>query len=93
VLPDATVMLFGPRERVWRALGAVGGIGTVAGSCLWAVLGEGYSLRQWATLRGLKPQAASQVLRGALAALVTFYDSGGGAAQRRRRQPVEGSGA
>jgi hypothetical protein len=83
-LPDATVMLFGPRERVWRALGAVGGMASPAGSCLWAVLGEGYSLRHWATLRGLKPQAASRVLRGALAALVTFYDSGGDAGRRKR---------
>jgi len=42
----------GARERVHRALEALGGIGSPAGSCVWHVVGLQFSVRAWATRRG-----------------------------------------
>ncbi|MGH7087799.1 MAG: DUF6456 domain-containing protein, partial [Stellaceae bacterium] len=36
------------RHSVWRALVAVGGLGSPAGSCLWHVVGWERSLKDWA---------------------------------------------
>jgi hypothetical protein len=36
------------KRRVHRALEALGGIGSPAGSCIWHVLGCGRSIREWA---------------------------------------------
>ena len=38
----------GARDAVWRAILAVGGIGSPAGSCLWHVVGWERSLKEWA---------------------------------------------
>ncbi len=40
------------RTAVWRAIQAVGGIASPAGSCLWHVLGWERSLKEWALQQG-----------------------------------------
>jgi hypothetical protein len=62
------------RRSVWRALQAVGGIGSPAGSCLWHVLGWERTLREWAQEQGwngrrIKPESAAGILIAALGAL------------------------
>lgn len=57
------------RRRVWAMLQRVGGVGSLAGSCLWHVLGEGCSLREWATMHGRSREAAGGILSHALSAL------------------------
>jgi len=62
------------RTAVWRAIRAVGGIGSPAGSCLWHVLGWERSLKEWALEQGwsgrrVSQEAASGILVAALGAL------------------------
>jgi hypothetical protein len=62
------------REAVWRAIGAVGGIASPAGSCLWHVVGWEQSLKEWAHGQGwsgrrVSQEAASGILIAALGAL------------------------
>jgi hypothetical protein len=62
------------RAAVWRAVGAVGGIASPAGSCLWHVVGWQQSLREWAQEQGwagrrVSPEAASGILIATLGAL------------------------
>jgi hypothetical protein len=40
------------RDTTWRALCAVGGIGSPGGSCLWHVVGWERPLKEWATVHG-----------------------------------------
>ena len=40
------------RERVYRALEALGGMSSPGGSCVWSVAGLGHSLREWALGQG-----------------------------------------
>jgi hypothetical protein len=51
------------RETVWRAIQAVGGPVSPAGSCLWHVVGWEQSLKEWALEQGWsgrgKPETAS----------------------------------
>jgi hypothetical protein len=67
------------RRQVWRALAAVGGIASPAGSCIWHVLGCEWSLRQWALRQGwgagraMSPETAAGVLVGALGVLKALY--------------------
>jgi len=44
----------GARDVVWRAIRAVGGMGSPAGSCLWHVVGWERSLEEWALEQGWK---------------------------------------
>lgn len=48
------------RTAVWRALQAVGGIGSPAGSCLWHVIGWERSLKEWALEQGWSGRRVSQ---------------------------------
>jgi hypothetical protein len=48
------------REVVWRAILAVGGLGSAAGSCLWHVLGWERSLKEWAIEQGWSGRRVSQ---------------------------------
>jgi hypothetical protein len=48
------------REVVWRAILAVGGLGSAAGSCLWHVLGWERSLKEWAGEQGWSGRRVSQ---------------------------------
>ena len=62
------------RNAVWRAIRAVGGIASPAGSCLWHVVGWERSLNEWAREQGwsgrrVSPEAASGILIAALGAL------------------------
>jgi hypothetical protein len=66
------------RDRVWRAVLAVGGLGSPGGSCLWHVVGWECSLKEWATEQGwsgrrVSQEAASGILIAALGALEVHY--------------------
>lgn len=66
------------RRKVWAALTALGGAASPAGSCVWHVLGCGWTLKDWSLRAGwngrtLSPEAASGILLGALGALQAFY--------------------
>jgi hypothetical protein len=64
------------RVAIWRAIRAVGGIASPAGSCLWHVVGWERSLKEWALEQGwagrrVSQEAASGILIAALGALET----------------------
>ena len=66
------------REAVWRAIVAVGGLGSAGGSCLWHVLGWERSLKEWALQQGwrgrrVSQEAAAGILIGALGALEAHF--------------------
>jgi len=66
------------RGAVWRAIGAVGGIASPAGSCLWHVVGWERSLKEWAQEQGwagrrVSQEAASGILIAALGALEAHF--------------------
>jgi hypothetical protein len=66
------------RRAVWRALQAVGGIASPAGSCLWHVVGWEQSLKEWACGQGwngrrVSQEAASGILIAALGALEAHF--------------------
>jgi len=68
----------GARDAVWRAILAVGGIASPAGSCLWHVVGWERSLKEWALEQGwsgrrVSQEAASGILIAALGALETYF--------------------
>jgi hypothetical protein len=62
------------RAAVWRAILAVGGLGSAGGSCVWHVLGWERSLKEWALEQGwsgrrVSQEAASGILIAALGTL------------------------
>jgi hypothetical protein len=66
------------RERVARALDALGGHGSPAGSCVWHVVGMQTSIREWATRRGwggrpVRQESAQGILVAALGVLAKHY--------------------
>jgi hypothetical protein len=66
------------RTAVWRAIRAVGGMASPAGSCLWHVVGWERSLKEWAREQGwagrrVSQEAASGILIAALGALETQF--------------------
>ncbi len=66
------------RERVYRALEALGGIASPGGSCVWSVAGLGHSLREWALGQGWNGRPvhlnlATGVLITALGMLAVHY--------------------
>lgn len=66
------------RKKIWRALGALGGASSPAGSCAWHVLGCQWSLKEWALRQGwsgraLSQETASGILIGTLGVLKGFY--------------------
>src|SRR5579864_2024293 len=66
------------RTAVWRAIQAVGGLGSPAGSCLWHVLGWERSLKEWALQQGwsgrrVSQEAASGILVATLGALESHF--------------------
>ena len=66
------------RAAVWRAIEAVGGIASPAGSCLWHVLGWERSLKEWALEQGwsgrrVSQESASGILIAALGALESHW--------------------
>src|SRR5437764_10748103 len=68
------------RGAVWRAVQAVGGLGSPAGSCLWHVLGWEQSVKEWALEQGwsgrrVSQEAAAGILIAALGALESHYSA------------------
>ena len=66
------------RRAVWAAIGAVGGIGSPAGSCLWHVVGWERSVKEWALGQGwsgrrIGQEVASGILIAALGALASHF--------------------
>lgn len=66
------------RRAVWRAIQAVGGIASPAGSCLWHVLGWQQSLKEWGLEQGwagrqVSQEAASGIFVAALGALESHF--------------------
>jgi hypothetical protein len=66
------------RDVVWRAIQAVGGLGSPAGSCLWHVVGWERSLKEWAIEQGwsgrrVSQETASGILIAALGALEAHF--------------------
>lgn len=66
------------RRTVWRAIQAVGGLASPAGSCLWHVIGWEQSLKEWACEQGwngrrVSQEAASGILIAALGALEAHF--------------------
>ena len=57
------------RERIVRAMDALGGADSPAGSAVWNVVGCERSIREWAALRGMHHVAAGGVLVSALGVL------------------------
>jgi Domain of unknown function (DUF6456) len=66
------------RERVARALDALGGHGSPAGSCVWHVVGMQTSIREWALRQGwggrpVRQESAQGILVAALGVLAKHY--------------------
>jgi Domain of unknown function (DUF6456) len=66
------------RERVARALDALGGHGSPAGSCVWHVIGMQTSMREWALRQGwggrpVRQESAQGILVAALGVLAKHY--------------------
>ena len=66
------------RLAVWRAIQAVGGLGSPAGSCIWHVIGWERSVKEWALEQGwsgrrVSQEAASGILVAALGALEAHF--------------------
>ncbi|HTZ77227.1 MAG TPA: hypothetical protein VMC10_04945 [Stellaceae bacterium] len=66
------------RRQVDGVMKAFGGRASPAGSCLWHVVGEERSLKDWALRAGwggkpMKPDTASGILVGALGVLQAYY--------------------
>lgn len=76
--PDLTDTQIAARERVARALDALGGHGSPAGSCVWHVVGMQTSIREWAMRRGwggrpVRQESAQGILVAALGVLTKHY--------------------
>ncbi len=75
---DLTDNQIAARNRVARALGTLGGVGSPGGSCVWHVVGLGYSLREWALGQGWAGRSvhihqATGMLITALGVLAVHY--------------------
>lgn len=75
---DAGLRTEAARRAVWRAIQAVGGLASPAGSCLWHVIGWEQSLKEWACEQGwngrrVSQEAASGILIAALGALEAHF--------------------
>ena len=70
------------KRRVHRALEALGGIGSPAGSCVWHVVGLQHSVREWAMRQGwsgrpVRQEQATGILIAALGMLAVHIGYGG----------------
>jgi hypothetical protein len=66
------------RRRVGRALDALGGLGSPAGSCVWHVVGLQRTIREWAMRQGwggkpVRVEQAQGILVAALGVLAGHY--------------------
>jgi hypothetical protein len=79
---DLTDAQVDARRRVGKALDALGGLGSPAGSCVWHVVGLQRSLREWALRQGwsgrpVRVEQAQGILVAALGVLAAYYGYGG----------------
>jgi hypothetical protein len=75
---DLTEAQVDARRRVGKALDALGGLGSPAGSCVWHVVGLQRRLREWALRQGwggrpVRVEQAQGILVAALGVLAGFY--------------------
>jgi hypothetical protein len=75
---DLTDTQIAARERIARALDALGGHGSPAGSCVWHVVGMQTSIREWALRQGwggrpVRQESAQGILVAALGVLAKHY--------------------
>ena len=80
--PEPGDLWLAARNRVHRALVALGGHDNPAGSCAWHVLGCGRSVREWALRRGgggrpVRQEQAQGILLAALGLLAAHYGLAG----------------
>jgi hypothetical protein len=76
--PDLNERQLDARRRVHKALEALGGISSPAGSCVWHVVGLQSSVREWAMRQGWNGRAVEQkeakgILVAALGMLASHY--------------------
>jgi hypothetical protein len=75
---DLTDAQVDARRRVGKALDALGGLGSPAGSCVWHVVGLQRSIREWALRQGwggrpVRVEQAQGILVAALGIMVKHY--------------------
>lgn len=75
---DLTDAQVDARRRVGKALDALGGLGSPAGSCVWHVVGLQRSIREWAMRQGwggrpVRIEQAQGILVAALGMLAGWY--------------------
>jgi hypothetical protein len=75
---DLTDTQVDARRRVGKALDALGGLGSPAGSCVWHVVGLQRSIREWAMRQGwggrpVRIEQAQGILVAALGMLAGYY--------------------
>jgi hypothetical protein len=78
---DFTEAQVDARRRVGKALDALGGLGSPAGSCVWHVVGLQRSIREWALRQGwggrpVRVEQAQGILVAALGMLAGWYGYG-----------------
>jgi hypothetical protein len=79
--PDLNGRQLHARRRVHKALEALGGISSPAGSCVWHVVGLQRSVREWAIRQGwggrpVRQEQAQGILVAALGMLVAHFGYG-----------------
>jgi hypothetical protein len=79
--PDLNDRQLHARRRVHKALEALGGISSPAGSCVWHVVGLQRSVREWAIRQGwggrpVRQEQAQGILVAALGMLVAHFGYG-----------------
>jgi hypothetical protein len=75
---DLTDVQVDARRRIGKALDALGGLGSPAGSCVWHVVGLQRSIREWAMRQGwggkpVRIEQAQGILVAALGVLAGYY--------------------
>jgi hypothetical protein len=80
--PDLNERQLDARRRVHKALEALGGISSPAGSCVWHVVGLQCSVREWAISQGwngrpVRQEQAQGILIAALGMLAAYSGYGG----------------
>jgi hypothetical protein len=65
---------------VWKALQAMGGMSSPAGSALWWIIGSGHTIQEWSRQQSfgrgtsLRHEVSTGILVGALSALAAHYE-------------------